>query len=307
MKVKRFEGVEMTHKSHWDATIALLMILLLMVSLMGMNMGYMQSVENYVGAFPVSAMFLGMISGMSPESVHLFHETNWWTHIVMVFVFLNVLPYSKHFHVIMSVPNVFLTDLKPYTKMHNMPAVTKEVELMMNPDTAFAAPPEGEEAAPPSRFGVKDIEDITWKNYVDSLTCTQCGRCTEVCPANITGKLLSPRKIMVDVRRRMKDKGPHFAKDNNYTDGKSLVGDYISKEELLACTSCNACVQECPVNIDHVSIIMDARRYLVMEESSAPNEWNMMFTNIENNGAPWQFSPEDRMNWAEGIQLKVNG
>jgi heterodisulfide reductase subunit C len=202
----------------------------------------------------------------------------------------------------MSVPNVFLSRLEPKTKIQNMESVSKEVDAMMNPETAYAAPPEGETAEPP-RFGVKDIEDVSWLNYVDSLTCTECGRCTSVCPANTTGKLLSPRKIMVDTRKRMNDKGPGLVKDNTYNDNKSLVGDYITKEELFACTTCNACVQACPVNIDQVSMIMDMRRYLIMEEANSPSEWNMMFTNIENNGAPWQFSPSDRMNWAENIEM----
>jgi len=205
----------------------------------------------------------------------------------------------------MSIPNVFLTDLKPMTQMNNMASVTKEVKIMMDPNTAFAPPAGGEEAPPPERFGVKDIEDITWKNYTDSLTCTECGRCTSVCPANITGKLLSPRKIMIDTRKRMNDRGPGLSKDSNFSDGKSLVGDYITTEELWACTTCNACVQECPVNIDPVSLIMDMRRNLVMEESNAPKELAQMFTNIENNGSPWQFSPEDRMKWAEGLTLNT--
>lgn len=186
-----------------------------------------------------------------------------------------------------------------------MESVSKEVDAMMNPETAYAAPAEGESTEPP-RFGVKDIEDVSWLNYIDSLTCTECGRCTSVCPANTTGKLLSPRKIMVDTRKRMNDKGPGMVKDSSYTDNKALVGDYITKEELFACTTCNACVQACPVNIDQVSIIMDMRRYLIMEEANSPSEWNMMFTNIENNGAPWQFSPSDRMNWADNIEMATS-
>lgn len=307
MHVKRFYGVEMTPKGKADATVALLLILFLMVSLLGMNLGYLQLHigEPYRGAFPISMGLLSLVEGMSEHSLHVFHEVNWWAHIGLVFFFLNYLPYSKHFHVIMSMPNVFLTRLDPYTKMMNMPAVTAEVKSMMDPDAAFAEPAEGEAAEMP-RFGVKDAEDMSWKNYIDSLTCTQCGRCTSVCPANTTGKLLSPRKIVVDARRRMTDKGPGLIKDRKYDDGKSLVHDYITDEELWACTSCNACVQECPVNIDHVSLIMDMRRYLVMEESSAPAPLINMMSNIENNGAPWQFSMDDRMNWAEGIEANVN-
>ena len=297
MRVKRFSGVEMTPKSSLDATLALTMILILMISLVGMNCGYMlEYPDSYEGYFPFSSLF---ISYLPVHYAHLLHEVNWWIHIVFIFLFLNILPYSKHFHIIMSMPNVFLTHLKPITHLDNMESVTNEVKLMMDPNAAFATP--SEEPPPPERFGVKDIEDVTWKNYMDSLTCTECGRCTSVCPANTTGKLLSPRKIFVDVRKRMNDKGPGLAKDNAYTDGKSLVGDYITTEELWACTTCNACVQECPVNIDHVSLIVNMRRNLVMEESNAPTELIQMFSNIENNGSPWQFSPDDRMNWSDGI------
>lgn len=299
MHIQRFYGVEMTKKTKVDAAIALTLILLLMVTLLGMNMGYVQLYgPRHYGAFPVSHFLLDIFP-VSKESAHSFHEFNWWAHIGLVFLFLNVLPYSKHFHVLMSVPNVFLTDLKPYTKLHNMPSVTKEVQLMLNSDAAAAVTSEA--PAAPQRFGIKDIEDVTWKNFADSLTCTECGRCTAVCPANITGKLLSPRKILIDTRKRMNHKGIQFAKDHNYTDGKFLNGDYITAEELWACTTCNACVQECPVDIDHVSIILDMRRYLVMEQSALPAALATMNSNIENNGAPWQYSQADRMKWAENL------
>ena len=305
--IKRFTGIEMQHKSHMDANIALSIILLLMISLLGMNVYYLiLHPDSFEGYFPVS-MFI--VSNLIPghaldfHTAHMMHEIYWWSHILLIFLFANILPYSKHFHVFMSVPNVFLARLEPLGKLYNMPEITKEVKLMMNPDTAFTAPTEGEEA-PPSRFGVKDVEDVTWKNYLDSLTCTECGRCTSVCPANITGKKLSPRKIIMDVRARMKEKGPGLVKvGKDFDDQKALIRDYISPEELWACTTCNACAQECPVNINHPSIIVDMRRYLVMEESAAPGELNGMFTNIENNGAPWQFSPEDRMLWAEGLEV----
>jgi len=309
LNVKRFNGVEMEHKSHMDANIALTIILLLMLSLLGMNTYYyITNPDSYVGVYPVSKILAGFIMGghmMDPHSAHLWYEIYWWSHILLIFLFANILPYSKHFHVFMSVPNVLLSRLEPLGYLYNMPDITKEVKLMMDPDAAFADPPEGEEEDV-SRFGVKDVEDVTWKNYLDSLACTECGRCTSVCPANITGKLLSPRKIIMNVRARMKEKGPGLVKTGKeFDDGKALLMDYITPEELWACTTCNACAQECPININHPSIIVDLRRYLVMEESAAPGELNATFTNIENNGAPWQFSPEDRMLWAEGLDVPL--
>jgi heterodisulfide reductase subunit C len=215
---------------------------------------------------------------------------------------MNILPYSKHFHVFMSVPNVFLSRLDPLGKLPNMDNVTREVKIMMDPNLAYATPAASD--APPERFGVKDAEDVTWKTYLDSLACTECGRCTASCPANISGKLLSPRKVMMNLRARMKEKGPSLVKDKSFNDNRSLIRDYVSTEELWACTTCNACATECPININHPILIMDMRRYLVMEESSAPSGLNMIFTNIQNNGAPWQFSPEDRMVWAKNLTIK---
>jgi Fe-S oxidoreductase len=204
----------------------------------------------------------------------------------------------------MSVPNVLLSRLEPLGHIQNMDNVTKEVKIMMDPDQAFATPENNSEDT--ERFGVLDIEDVTWKNYLDSLTCTECGRCTAVCPAAVTGKKLSPRKIMIDLRARMKEKGRGIIKNGkDYTDNKSFIRNYISEEELWACTTCNACAQECPVNINHPDLIVDMRRYLVMEEAAAPSGLNVMFTNIENNGAPWQFAPEDRMLWANNLNVKI--
>jgi len=308
LNVKRFNGVEMKHKSHMDANIALTLIFLLMVSLLGMNIFYyVLNPDSPEGYYPVSMFIVGNffpLHGFNYHAAHTQHEIYWWSHILLIFIFANVLPYSKHFHVFMSVPNVFLSRLEPLGYLYNMPEITKEVKLMMDPNAAFAEPAEGEEEV--SRFGVKDVEDVTWKNYVDSLTCTECGRCTSVCPANITGKKLSPRKIIMDVRARMKEKGPGMLKNGkSFDDQKALINDYISPEELWACTTCNACAQECPVNINHPSLIVDLRRYLVMEESAGPGELNTTFTNIENNGAPWQFSPEDRMLWAEGLDVPL--
>jgi heterodisulfide reductase subunit C/nitrate reductase gamma subunit len=308
MHVKRFQGIEMKHINHVDAIIALSLILLLMISLLGMNAAYygfnkIPGSEIH-GVYPIGSVLSHLFAGMYPPAVKIIYEVCWWTHILLIFVFANILPYSKHFHVFMSVPNVFLSRLDPLGKLPNMDNVTREVKLMLNPDTSFAAPAT---EAPVERFGVKDVEDVTWKNYFDSLSCTQCGRCTSVCPANLTGKKLSPRKIIMDVRARMKDKGPGLVrKGKEYTDNKSLVRDYITEEELWACTTCNACAKECPININHPTLIVDMRRYLVMEEGSAPGEIKAVFSTIENNGAPWQYSPEDRLLWAKDLEMKVH-
>jgi Fe-S oxidoreductase len=311
LHVGRYKGIEMKKISKIDANLALLAILFLMISLMGMNIYYvLLHPGSQIGTYPVSDFITRNFipaHNMDGRVAHTWFEFFWWSHIVTIFIFANALPYSKHFHVFMSVPNVFLSRLEPLGKLDNMESVTKEVKLMMDPNAAFATPATGE-PEPVARFGVKDIEDITWKNYLDSLSCTECGRCTSVCPANITGKKLSPRKIIMDTRARMKEKGPLLVqKGNEFSDQKSLIRSYISEEELWACTTCNACAQECPVNISHPGLIVDMRRYLFMEESAAPSELNAMFTNIENNGAPWQYPPQDRMKWATeaGIPIPV--
>jgi heterodisulfide reductase subunit C len=298
ISIGRFKGEEIKKISKIDANIALSMILLLMLSLLGMNIGYVaEHPGGYTGVYPVSSLAAGFVTaGMSAQGIHIFHEANWWAHILLIFIFANMLPYSKHFHVFASIPNVYLSRLQPLGYLPNMDNVMQEVRLMMNPGAEVS------EAPPVSRFGVKDAEDVSWKNYLDSLACTECGRCTAVCPANITGKKLSPRKIFVDLRARMKEKGPGLLKNGkDFDDNKSLIRDFISEEELWACTTCNACAQECPININHPTLILDMRRYLVMEEAAAPAELNMMFTNIENNGAPWQRSQEDRLLWTEGL------
>ncbi len=287
MHIRRFEGAELTKANKTDAAIALGFIMLLMLSLIGLNITdiYLHGSE-LPGAYPVSVWLLPYFD-LSTIDAEVMFRFYWWSHILLIFIFANYLPYSKHFHVFMSLPNVFFSNLNPLTYLPSMPEVQKEVELMLSGNVYDAAPPEQAQ-----RFGVKDVEDITWKNYMDALTCTQCGRCTEVCPANITGKLLSPRKLFVDIRARMDEKSKNGS-------GKFLLGDYISKEELWACTTCNACAQECPLNISHPNLIMDMRRYLVLEEGDAPDELNAMFANIENNGAPWKYSAEDRLKWTE--------
>lgn len=293
MQIKRFKGIEIKPKNKVDANIALTFILLLMVSLIGMNVFYVLSYPgNFEGVYPLSELIASGI-GASESSIHLWHELFWWSHILLIFIFANYLPYSKHFHVFMSVPNVFFSNLEVLGKVPAMPSITNEVKAMMDPQAPIQ---ETEEIA---RFGVKDVEDVTWKNYMDALTCTQCGRCTDVCPANITGKKLSPRKIFVDLRARMSEKGPGLINDGNFDDNKSLNGSCISAEELWACTTCNACAHVCPLNISHPNLIIDMRRYLAMESGEIPNEIGAMFANIENNGAPWQYSPEDRLNWVE--------
>ncbi len=308
MHIGRFYGTEMKKVSKLDANIALTIILVLMFTLLGMNSFYVLHAiltgHEVVGVYPVSKFIaVAFLLEIPSNTAFFWHEFNWWGHILLIFIFANILPYSKHFHVFMSVPNVFLSRLEPLGYLSNMPNITKEVKLMMDPNAAFDAPKDEEEI---ERFGVLDAEDSTWKNYMDALSCTECGRCTSVCPANITGKKLSPRKIVMDLRARMKEKGPGLVKDGkDFSDNKALIRDYISEEELWACTTCNACAQECPININHPNLIVDMRRYLVMEESAAPAELNAIFTNIENNGAPWQFSPEDRMKWAEDVNLEV--
>jgi heterodisulfide reductase subunit C len=304
--IRRFEGIEMKKISHIDANIALSIILLLMISLLCMNIGYIEyrsiTGEAKFGIYPVSSLLAGLTGGNSAEEFRIVFEASWWTHILLIFIFANILPYSKHFHVFMSVPNVFLSRLEPLGKLANMDNITREVRLMLDPNAAFTAPATD---LPVERFGVKDAEDASWKNYFDSLSCTECGRCTSVCPANITGKKLSPRKIMMDLRARMKEKGPLMVKNGrDYNDDRSLLRDYISEEEIWACTTCNACAKECPININHPALIVDLRRYLVMEEASAPGELKAVFNNIENNGAPWQYSAEDRLNWAKDIEMK---
>ena len=297
LKIKRFSGKEMKKSSSIDAIIALVIIVFLMISLVTMNIGYIGiHPESYFGSFPVSNFLLPYFANWN---LHLLHDISWWTHIMLVLIFLNELPYSKHFHVVMSIPNVYFSNIENLGKMENLPSVTSEVKLMMDPNAdPYATPPA--DAPPPEAFGAKDVTDLNWVQLMNAYSCTECGRCTSECPANQTGKLLSPRKIMMDTRQRLKEVGKNIDKHGkDYDDNKSLLNDYISTEELWACTTCNACTQACPLNIDPLSIIVDLRRHLVMEQSAAPQDLNMMFNNVENNGAPWQFSAADRLNWKD--------
>jgi heterodisulfide reductase subunit C len=309
LKLPRLNMKEMNGWPKMDANMILFMEIILVTCIFTMNSAdevlYSRGLSHaeFTGdssfGFSISSLIGPLFfDGLSDSSLHVLERVGWWGHIIMVFSFLNYLPYSKHLHILLAFPNTYYSNLENKGKFTNMESVTKEVKLMMDPSAdPFAAAPEGE--SEPQRFGAKDVTDLTWKNLMDSYSCTECGRCTSSCPANVTGKLLSPRKIMMATRDRLVEKGESIRKNgSSFDDGKSLLGDYISEEEIWACTSCNACVEECPVNIDPLSIIVDLRRYLVMEESKVPTELTGMLTNIENNGAPWQFSQADRLNWA---------
>ncbi len=301
LRLKRFWSKEMTLWPRSDANIILVTEILLMSSILIMNAsdGLLQARgnEHYasIGAFLISDLIQPAFAGLSDGNLIFLERLTWWFHIVGVLIFLNYIPYSKHFHVFLSFPNVFYSKLEPMGKMANMPSITNEIRLMLDP-TAAVPPASSDEDM--SQFGAKDATDLTWKHLMDAYTCTECGRCTSSCPASITGKKLSPRKVVMDLRDRIEEIGKHVRKHGkDASDGKTLF-DSITSEELWACTTCNACAQECPVNIDPVAIILELRRYLVMEKAAAPTELNTTFSNIENNGAPWQFSSEDRMNWA---------
>ena len=305
-KVPRLQMSELKGWPMKDATIILVVEIVLMGALLKMNAAEQVWVTRGEmvghGSFPVSQYLVGFFDGFSTGSVHMIERICWWFHFVGIVVFLNYVPYSKHWHIIMSFPNVYYTPLKPKGSFENLDYVTTEVKLMMDP---AAQPPDGYE--PPTGFGAKDVQDLSWKNLMDAYTCTECGRCSSVCPANQTGKLLSPRKVMMDTRDRLEEvgNGMDAAKkagtpvEGRFEDGKDLHS-YISTEELWACTTCNACAEACPVNINPVDIIVQMRQYQVMEKSAAPSELNNMFTNLENNGAPWQFNQMDKANWVQG-------
>lgn len=292
-----------------DGNIILITEILLMMAVLTMNAtdAVLQEMNTAhyekVGTFFFSGILKPIFEGWSEASLVATERIAWWFHILGIFAFALYVTYSKHLHIFMAFPNTYFTNNDVNGKMTNMPTVTKEVKIMLGLETPS---PSGEGAGGeviPERFGAKDVKDLSWKNLMDAYTCTECGRCTSACPANQTGKSLSPRKIMMDTRDRLEDIQQGWLKNGmDYMDEKSLLGDYISEEEILACTTCNACVVECPVNISPLDIILQLRRYKVMEESQAPASWNMMFSNLENNMAPWKFPIDDRFNWAEGVK-----
>ncbi len=304
-KVKRFLNREMKGWPSNDANYILYIEMVLMSLFLTMNGAdlYLQqaSVEGYTqaGTFPISQYITPLFGGMETATVIIVERAAWWLHILGILFFLNYLYYSKHLHILLAFPNTYFGKIDPLGKFQNNETVTNEVKLMMDPNAdPFAAPAEGNEAAVPEKFGASDVMDLNWVQLLNAYTCTECGRCTSECPANQTGKKLSPRKIMMDTRDRLEEVGNNIDKNGEFVpDGKQLLDDYILREELWACTTCNACVEACPVSIDPLSIIMDMRQYLVMEQSAAPTELNVAMTNIENNGAPWPYNQMDRLNW----------
>ncbi|OOV26494.1 Fe-S oxidoreductase [Flavobacterium sp. LM5] len=306
IKLKRFLSADLNGYPKNDANYILYFEVVLMSLFLLMNASdlHLQQVPGgfshfiKAGSFPVSQFIAPVFDGMSNEIVMLLSELFWWLHIVGILIFMNYLYYSKHLHIILAFPNTYFANLKPQGQFDNLASVTTEVKLMMDPNAdPFAAPATTDSV--PNKFGASDVMDLNWVQLMNAYTCTECGRCTSSCPANQTGKKLSPRKIMMDTRDRLEEVGRNINKNKGVfvPDSISLLNNYITAEELWACTSCNACVEECPVNISPLSIIMDMRRYLVMEQSAAPMPLNAMMTNIENNGAPWQYSQQDRLNW----------
>ena len=307
IKLKRFVSSDLKGWPKSDANYILYFEVVLMTLFLLMNAsdlhlqmvpgGYSHFIK--AGSFPISQFIEPIFNGVSNELVMLLSEIFWWIHIAGILVFMNYLYFSKHLHILLAFPNTYFANLNVQGQFDNLESVTKEVKLMMDPNAdPFAAAPIDENAVP-SKFGASDVQDLNWVQLLNAYTCTECGRCTSSCPANLTGKKLSPRKIMMDTRDRLEEVGRNIDANKGIfiPDNKTLLNDYITAEELWACTSCNACVEECPVNISPLSIIMDMRRYLVMEQSAAPMPLNAMMTNIENNGAPWQYNQQDRLNW----------
>lgn len=305
IKLKRFIKPEMEGWPKKDGNLILYIELVLMLLFLTMNAADFQlqqlGAEHYAkaGAFPISQFIVPLFDGLSVSTLVFIERTAWWLHILGILAFLNYLYYSKHLHILLAFPNTYYGRVKPQGQFNNLESVTNEVKLMMDPSAdPFAAPTEAD-ATVPEKFGASDVMDLNWVQLLNAYTCTECGRCTSECPANQTGKKLSPRKIMMDTRDRLEEVGKIMDanKGEFVSDGKQLLDDYISREELWACTTCNACVEACPVSIDPLSIIVEMRRYLVMEQSAAPMELNNMMSNIENNGAPWPYNQMDRLNW----------
>ena len=300
IKLKRFMSAEMTGWPKNDGNFILYFEMVLMALFLIMNAT--DSSFQTLDSGNIISQFISPLFGDNPETLHIIERSAWWLHITGILIFLNYLYFSKHLHILLAFPNTYYGKLTPKGQFPNNDVVTKEVKLMMDPDAdPYAAPEDDATDEPPAKFGASDVQDLSWLNLLNAYTCTECGRCTSECPANLTGKKLSPRKIMMDTRDRLEEVGKNIDanKGTFVDDGKQLLNDYITPEELWACTSCNACVEACPISIDPLNIIMEMRSYLVMEESAAPMELNNMMTNIENNGAPWPYNQMDRLNWKD--------
>lgn len=298
IRLARFQMPELKGWPSKDANLILIMEIILITCIMTMNGADLvlqsRGETHQTASFLISSNLHGFFDSFSTPALHVIERIGWWGHILGIFGFLVYLPISKHLHILLAFPNTYYSNLKAKGQFTTLDSVTDVVAPNFDPAYQPKTDPNN-----PVRFGVKDVQDLTWKNLLDAYTCTECGRCTSACPQNITGKKLSPRKIMMDTRDRLTEVGKNIDANNGtfVDDGKSLLGDYITTEEIWACNTCNACVQECPVNINPLEIIVEMRRYLVMEQSQSPSELNNMFSNMENNGAPWQFSPADRANW----------
>lgn len=309
IKTERLQPTRHREMNGWpamDGKIILVFEIVLMAAILTMNAAdsVLQNFGNphypQTGDFAFSQFLKPLFANWSESALVVYERAAWWFHILGIFAFAIYVTYSKHLHIALAFPNTYFSRLTPKGEMNNMPEITKEVKIMLGIEN----PSDGGTNEVPERFGAKDVPDLNWKNLMDAYSCTECGRCTSVCPANLTGKKLSPRKIMMDTRDRLEDIGQIMLRNDGkfVPDEKNLMGDYISEEEILACTTCNACVQECPILINPLDIILQLRRHQVMDESKAPGSWNMMFQNLDTNQAPWKFSPGDRFNWADSVK-----